>query len=101
MRARRLNALLLLLGVAAAAALASEGPPLADAVKSPASSAAAVVAAAETAVEVGDVQDTAQPDDNLDITVLWKKAVKLGKCLYMKKLVACTPDNPSPPPSPM
>jgi hypothetical protein len=102
MRARRLNVLLLLLGVAATSAFASEAPPLADAAKTPAASAAAVVAAAETAVDqVGDVQDTVQPDDSLDITVLWKKAVKLGKCNYMKKLVDCTPATPSPPPPPM
>jgi hypothetical protein len=102
MGARRLDVLLLLLGVAATVALASEAPPLTGAAKSPAASAAAVVAAAETAVDlqVGDVQHTVQPDDSLDIAVLRKKAVKLGKCIYRKKLVDCTPATPSPPPPP-
>jgi hypothetical protein len=36
----------------------------------------------------GEVEDTASED--LELATLWKKAVKLGKCIYMRKLVECS-----------
>lgn len=81
----RMNVLLLLLGVAASVVLAE------NVTVTPAADVAAQPVAPS---QLGEVQGTAQEDDNLEVAALWKKAVKLGKCIdYKKRLVECTPSQ--------
>lgn len=42
--------------------------------------------------DIGQVQEGMQSEEEgLELETLWKKAVKLGKCIFMKKLIDCPP----------